>query len=378
MISFAILTLSFDEGHGFSQAQLDAACMATPWLFCCGHMVVYLALFCKLHRITKVLQFSRKRVVVWSVIAPLVVFLFAAVVVLSLWTALDPWAWEREVIDEVTGETYGKCYSEHESAFFYPLCCLMVLSTLLALYMAYKAKDIPSDFSDAHWVFYAIFLSAQVWAVGLPVIGLLGDASADATYMARTMLLFTFSTSTVILIIGPKVFKVITDRRSKNGNVHRNKVKGITLSRGGTTVSGLTFTSSNPAASRFGSVIRRASMKRGSLTPNRTPEEKAENKGNIAVAAAEVYSRANKQSETFASSMTDLTSSKTEVDSKRDVFKNEMVQRNKVPSSIKETDCSAEMVEIDRKELREGIQVLEKQLEEERQGLAKVESKRDE
>lgn len=45
--SFAILTVSFDESHGWSTTQLSKACMATPWLFVLGYVIAYSALFSK-------------------------------------------------------------------------------------------------------------------------------------------------------------------------------------------------------------------------------------------------------------------------------------------------------------------------------------------
>lgn len=45
--SLAIVTLSFDESYGWSEKQLSKACMATPWLFALGYIIVYSALFSK-------------------------------------------------------------------------------------------------------------------------------------------------------------------------------------------------------------------------------------------------------------------------------------------------------------------------------------------
>ena len=43
----AIFALLFDEGQGWSETQLDRACMAVPWLFCLGYIVTFGALFSK-------------------------------------------------------------------------------------------------------------------------------------------------------------------------------------------------------------------------------------------------------------------------------------------------------------------------------------------
>ena len=48
-LTLAIFTLSFDENNGWTDSQLDAACVTTPWLFFIGYIVIYSALFVKVH-----------------------------------------------------------------------------------------------------------------------------------------------------------------------------------------------------------------------------------------------------------------------------------------------------------------------------------------
>ena len=45
--SLVILVCSFDESYGWDDAMLDKACVAIPWLFIMGDMIVYSALFTK-------------------------------------------------------------------------------------------------------------------------------------------------------------------------------------------------------------------------------------------------------------------------------------------------------------------------------------------
>jgi hypothetical protein len=85
LTSTAIFTLSWDEGAGWSDRQLDMACMATPWFFFVGHMVMFSAMFTKLWRVDKVMQFRRRnKVTVRNVLGPLVALLVATLAILSL------------------------------------------------------------------------------------------------------------------------------------------------------------------------------------------------------------------------------------------------------------------------------------------------------
>jgi hypothetical protein len=70
LTSAAILTISFDEGSGWSDDQLDKACVMTPWLFFTGNILTLCALFGKLGRVDKVLQFRRLVVTIPNVILP--------------------------------------------------------------------------------------------------------------------------------------------------------------------------------------------------------------------------------------------------------------------------------------------------------------------
>jgi 7 transmembrane sweet-taste receptor of 3 GCPR len=71
VMSTAIFTLSWDEGAGWSDQQLDIACALTPWFFFIGQILTFCALFTKLWRVDKVLQFRRRAVTISNVMKPL-------------------------------------------------------------------------------------------------------------------------------------------------------------------------------------------------------------------------------------------------------------------------------------------------------------------
>jgi 7 transmembrane sweet-taste receptor of 3 GCPR len=73
LMSTSIFTLSWDEGAGWSDRQLDIACTLTPWFFFIGQILTFCALFTKLWRVDKVLQFRRRVVTVRNVMGPLYV-----------------------------------------------------------------------------------------------------------------------------------------------------------------------------------------------------------------------------------------------------------------------------------------------------------------
>jgi hypothetical protein len=230
----AILPLSLDDASGMSPRQLDACCMAVPWLVSVGHMLMYCALFAKLWRVNKVLQFTRRKITVSQVLWPVAALFGAAVLVLGLWTGLDPLVWTREVLDAYTGASVGYCQSDHLWAFAAPLAVLMFIPTVLTGVMAWKTKDVDAAYSDSGWIFTLIVLQAELYLVAVPMIAILRTASNTGFYVGFLLFLGIFPLSTLLLMIVPKVYAY---RRDVTG-----QPSGSTAKRGahqGVRISGL-------------------------------------------------------------------------------------------------------------------------------------------
>lgn len=219
----AIFTLSFDESYGWSEDKLSSACMATPWLASLGHIITYGALFSKLWRVNRVLQFARRKVNMIHVAWPSALLAALALVVLGLWTGLDPLTWTRTETNVITGESIGECVSETPVAYIVPLIVILLIPTLLTMYMAWKTKDVDDAYSESRWIFIMVLVQVEVLLFMVPLIPLLHDVSTDGRYIGYSLLLWTFPMSAMCLIVGPKVFAV-----------HRRKERSSGLKRGAT------------------------------------------------------------------------------------------------------------------------------------------------
>lgn len=193
---------------------------------------MFSALFTKLWRVDKVLQFSRQKVKIVQVIAPLVLLLLSGCTILSVWTALDRFVWERTMISEIPAESYGECTSDNWEIYFLVLAGLVVLAKSTTAGFAWKTADIPQDFSDASSVFYAISTHLQAWFIGIPILVVLGDDSADATYFGRVLLIWIFAISGVGLVVGPKLVTAIREIRNpelqEQAQKSRIRISGVT------------------------------------------------------------------------------------------------------------------------------------------------------
>lgn len=224
LMSGSIFTLSWDEGANISDWYLDLFCMLTPWFFFLGQILTFCALFTKLWRVDKVLQFRRTAVTILNVMKPTLVLLFLTLAILVAWTIVDPYKWERRDVSEIPYETFGECTNEHFWAFFGPLVGLLFFAEALTFYFAWKTADVPEDFRDSAAVSYASFAQLQSFAVGIPMLAVLGTASVDATYFGRVFLIWIFAVSSVAVVVGPKLTKAIKLRRQPELRAPRKRV----------------------------------------------------------------------------------------------------------------------------------------------------------
>jgi hypothetical protein len=232
VFALAIIPLSLDDASGMSPSQLNSCCMAVPWLVSAGHMLSYCAMFAKLWRVNKVLQFTRRKITVTQVLWPVAALFGAAVLVLGLWTGLDPLVWTREVLDPYTGATVGYCQSNDLWAFAAPLAVLMFIPTVLTGIMAWKTKDVDAAYSDSAWIFTLIMLQAELYLVAVPVIAILRTASNSGFYVGFVLFLAIFPLSTLLLIIAPKVYAYRQDvtGQSSGSNAKRGARQGVRIS----------------------------------------------------------------------------------------------------------------------------------------------------
>jgi len=212
--SATIASVSFDEDAGWTSHQLSIACSLSPWFFFSGHILIFCSFFIKLWRAERVLISKEDAVKVYAALWPLVLFLATAFSILTAHSIYDPWSWERELILESPAETYGKCQSKYDSAFFAPLVGLVLVAEAITLYFAWRTLHIDSDYRDSGSILYSCFVQIEAWSVGVPMLVLIGFSSADATYFARLSLVWVFAVSGVVLVVYPKIYKAIQLRRN--------------------------------------------------------------------------------------------------------------------------------------------------------------------
>ena len=143
---------------------------------------------------------------------PVVVTVLATVIILIVWTIIDPWRWTREWVSDIPAETYGQCQSDHFWAFFAPLISILVLAEGLTIFFVYKTADINDDFSDTRPSIYAMYSQFQAWIVGVPILVVIDNGSTDAVFLSRSLLIWIFSLSGVVFVIVPRIYNAAYKR----------------------------------------------------------------------------------------------------------------------------------------------------------------------
>ena len=83
-------------------------------------------------------------------------------IILVAWTAVSPIEWVREEVDDITGESFGRCRGEHVAEWFAPISVILIIPIALTFVMAWKTKDVDERFSETGWIFALILVQLQV------------------------------------------------------------------------------------------------------------------------------------------------------------------------------------------------------------------------
>jgi hypothetical protein len=152
----------------------------------------------------------------------MVVVVLAALLVLSLWSGLDPLWWERVEINDVTGESIGQCTCNNFVPFVIPLIILVVIPALSTAFMAWKTIDVDDQYAESKWIFILILLQLEVLIVSVPMVIVLRGVSTTGRYLGFLFMVWIFPMSTILLIMLPKF---LAYRRANRGVDDRNQKK---------------------------------------------------------------------------------------------------------------------------------------------------------
>jgi gamma-aminobutyric acid type B receptor len=167
-----------DEGDGPVHA-----CMAIPWLYSVGFSITFGTLFAKIRRVYGIFAEAHRSAAMRDVnstrraytsyqdtVSTIGKVLLLDVVILVLWTSAYPLHWKRDIIRQdqfgFTLESQGNCTSENWRPFLGALVALHITLCIIACYMCYVSRNIPSRYSEHKYLTIAMVSNLQVFAIG--------------------------------------------------------------------------------------------------------------------------------------------------------------------------------------------------------------------
>jgi hypothetical protein len=280
LLSAAIIPFSLDDEVLQDTSGLEVACRSVPWLLSLGFTIAFSALFSKLWRINKLFTGGNalRRITVKPkhVLAPFAVLFTLNVILLTIWSIVDPLRWTREPLN--VGEdwnTYGACVSEgRTSTVMLALLCVTNLAALiLACHQAYQARNISDEFSESKYIGIAIYGWFQIMVVAVPVMFLLGRDNPTAFYFLTVAVIFLVSMSVLVIVLTPAYFNLVnfnrsSSRRRLEGASPRSTKMGRNVVGRATGVSHISGLDS-PQVSSIASAREHVVLNFGSLPPPR-------------------------------------------------------------------------------------------------------------
>jgi len=177
LMGSAIIPLSLDPGV-VSLEGASRACIAMPWLLACGFSLTFSALFTKTHRILTIMRnaasFKRVKVTALDVAKPMIALLFTNVIILAIWTGIDPLRSETIILERNSflqpTVTENVCYSDNRGIYLGVLGVINLGALLVAFIEAYLARNISVELSESAYIMKVFFIILLVSFIGIPVI----------------------------------------------------------------------------------------------------------------------------------------------------------------------------------------------------------------
>lgn len=216
LMGMSLIFLSFDD-EILGQQTNNAFCVTFPWFISFGWILTFAALFTKTNRVNQIFHnpnFKRIKVTVWDVMKPIVVLVTTGGIILTCWTVLDPPNYVR-VVSETdifarTVETQGYCSYEDGLPWVSALAVVLLAVLVYALYEAYVARKISTEFAESEYIFLVLTVILVVSFLGIPVM-ILAKEETKPRYFVAAAIIFIVCMAILLLIFVPKI-KILNKR----------------------------------------------------------------------------------------------------------------------------------------------------------------------
>mmetsp|Transcript_20749 Transcript_20749/g.42350 ORF Transcript_20749/g.42350 Transcript_20749/m.42350 type:complete len:329 (-) Transcript_20749:2112-3098(-) len=166
-----------------------------------------------------------------DVIGPFLVLLAANIVVLITWQAYAPLQWERTVLEY---DDYGRpvssigtCASDKAAPFLWTLVVINGTAVILALWQAYQARNITTEFSESKYIAIALVFIFQSLFIGVPILVIVNGQPTPELFVLSAIV-FIIVVAMLLLIFLPKILIM---RKGEEGLPSNYNPRGSTWMR---------------------------------------------------------------------------------------------------------------------------------------------------
>jgi len=146
----------------------------------------------------------------------------AVLILILAWNLTAPLQWTRVIEFEVRGSptnSTGFCAAETTAsmAFVLLITLMYLMSLVMTAILAYKVRDVPSDYQESKYVALILLSLVQVYVVAIP-----STVAVYSVVIGRFLLMSTVVFLTVVVILGlmfvPKIFRLEQINASNSSN----------------------------------------------------------------------------------------------------------------------------------------------------------------
>jgi 7 transmembrane sweet-taste receptor of 3 GCPR len=151
------------------------------------------------------------------------------VIILSVWTALDPREWVRtfksatDVFNRPV-ESYGSCQGDGSLPYIVVLLVIDFFFLILGNWWAYQSRNIETEYFESRYIGITMAAVLQAWCMGIPILIVVWD-TPQAKFFVETGIIFVTSLAFLLLIFVPKVIASFEDQ---NNAIAEEKRKAYT------------------------------------------------------------------------------------------------------------------------------------------------------
>ena len=180
-----------------------------------GFCITFGTLLAKIRRVYALFraaeQMQRLQVTRRETVSIVGAILWMDMAILTVWTVTDPLEWKRTVlIRDKYGtplSSVGYCVSDHWVAFAGAIGTFHLVLLVMACYMCYVARNLPTLFSEGKYLAIAMISNVQIFVLAVPVLVILGDnMDTQASFFVKSMAIWANDLVVVLLIFGNFMF----------------------------------------------------------------------------------------------------------------------------------------------------------------------------